>query len=574
MSKQEALDLILKHLKTPCHGGSSMFYGISKYSHRETSRHGLETIADWLSHEGVHLNPTKELHLHRGKQYRPDNKGKDSVLYLDFDIHDKNGSVKPGMVPVTADEFIQALKDQGFTVPTYWIESSTSGNFHVVWLYTRKLPRQMYTYVYEHLGSDPKFTNSLMLNPFSEAHRGRVHPWTEYSDQDSVPTIESPEALSGFRSPAIAKKESPLPIPFNIDSDYLDQLFKEDSSKSMQIEDIPSNILEPSTSFEPAQEEFVPSFDFGKKLHRKWIGVPLHEMVNGCNRKLYIRSVCLSVMYTSLRATGEILNSKDLIEMVIPLVERMKEPLTSSDIEFVVDGAIDTFIQHHEQWINAGIRAVIAAQSYRVRRRINSLLLYAAIDTVRAEVSAFLRGERSHLTSMQEFQVRWYLNTLPPNLRSGLRNGRASIPSLVPILLGDFTYVHDEKWLTNLGNRSANMKKAIEQEIEDPFPTINFNKAVRVLALVSRARRDHIRRGETVQGDDEYVVFDFMRDSNISSLVQSQADGMVGAVTARDDAMLSIFIAAGGRSHDDKARLRRSKNKYHVSEQLASQVFV
>ena len=118
------------------------------------------------------------------------------------------------------------------------------------------------------------------------------------------------------------------------------------------------------------------------------------------------------------------------------------------------------------------------------------------------------------------------------------------------------------------------MKKAIEQEIEDPFPTINFNKAVRVLALVSRARRDHIRRGETVQGDDEYVVFDFMRDSNISSLVQSQADGMVGAVTARDDAMLSIFIAAGGRSHDDKARLRRSKNKYHVSEQLASQVFV
>ena len=175
---------------------------------------------------------------------------------------------------------------------------------------------------------------------------------------------------------------------------------------------------------------------------------------------------------------------------------------------------------------------------------------------------------------MQEFQVRRYLNTLPPNLRSGLRNGRASIPSLVPILLGDFTYVHDEKWLTNLGNRSANMKKAIEQEIEDPFPTINFNKAVRVLALVSRARRDHIRRGETVQGDDEYVVFDFMRDSKISSLVQSQADGMVEAVTARDDAMLSIFIAAGGRSRSDRARLERCKSKYRISEQLASKVFV
>lgn len=69
-------------------------------------------------------------------------------------------------------------------------------------------------------------------------------------------------------------------------------------------------------------------------------------------------------------------------------------------------------------------------------------------------------------------------------------------------------------------------------------------------------------------------MFDFMRDSKISSLVQSQADSMVTAVTARDDAMLSIFIAAGGSSRDDKARLKRYKKKYRVSEQLASKVFV
>lgn len=551
-----------------------MFYGISKYSHRETSRHGLETTADWLSHEGVHLNPTKELHLHRGKQYRPDNKGKDSVLYLDFDIHDKNGSVKPGMVPVTADEFIQALKDQGFTVPTYWIESSTSGNFHVVWLYARKLPRQMYTYVYEHLGSDPKFTNSLMLNPFSEAHRGRVHPWTEYSDQDSVPTLESPEDLSGFRSPAKVRGEAPLSTPYTIDVSRYDAVQEDPPYMEALIANLPDKLLEDPLPPESVEEEFVPSFDFGKKLYRKWQDYLLHEMVNGTHRKLYVRSICISVMHTSLRATGEILNSRDLIGIVTPICEQMKEPLTRSDIEFVVEGAIETFIQHHDQWINAGIRAVVAAQSYRVRRRINSMLLYAAIDVIRAEVSAFLRGERSHLTSTQKFQVRKYLDTLPPNLRSGLRNGRASIPSLVPILLGDLSYVHNEKWLTNLGSRSSNMRKAIECGGADPFPTVNFHKAVRLLALVSRARRDHILRGETVQGNDEYVVFDFMRDSKISSLVQSQADSMVTAVTARDDAMLSIFIAAGGSSRDDKARLKRYKKKYRVSEQLASKVFV
>ncbi len=101
-----------------------MFYGISKYSHRETSRHGLETIADWLSHEGVHLNPTSDLLCAWATQYRSDNGNKDCGLYLDFDMYGVREDAR-GPLQANAD-YLKKWPSLRITVEGHCDERGTS----------------------------------------------------------------------------------------------------------------------------------------------------------------------------------------------------------------------------------------------------------------------------------------------------------------------------------------------------------------------------------------------------------------------------------------------------------------
>lgn len=192
----EAADF-LEMLNDYAVGGTSISPGLARYSHKEQVRTALETVEDWINSEGVHLNPGREsqqtalrsMGLLDSEEYY-----EDRVVSLDFDIYDKDGSLR-GETSVTPEEILAHLKRENYPLPYYWLESGTPGNFHMVWVLKdpveREAARPWVRAVYQHWGADPNFTNSTMRNPvYLSVHApDKVRWWREWAEER--PLLES-----------------------------------------------------------------------------------------------------------------------------------------------------------------------------------------------------------------------------------------------------------------------------------------------------------------------------------------------------------------------------------------------
>lgn len=170
-------------------GGTMVSPGLATYHHKSRLRTALSTREDWANNEGVHINPSKDSRATalRGIGLKDDEKYyEDRVVLLDFDIYNKDGSLKAEN-PQTPQEVMNRLVTGGFPLPYYWLESGTPGNFHMVWVLKvpalREDARPWVKEAYHYWGADTRYTNSTMRNPvYLSLHEpDKVHWWPEWS---------------------------------------------------------------------------------------------------------------------------------------------------------------------------------------------------------------------------------------------------------------------------------------------------------------------------------------------------------------------------------------------------------
>ena len=164
-------------------------------------RQGLRTKQDWSELQGVHLNPGPKTLQSTKMHYDKKQLLLDRVMYLDFDIYAKDGSVNPKMGDrevQTPGSVLSYLEDHDLPLPFFWLESNTKGNFHMAWVYSEPISREE-SYPFRKavelaLGADTRFTNSTMRNPIATANTGKeVHWYNEWTD--SAPTLDHPKFL-------------------------------------------------------------------------------------------------------------------------------------------------------------------------------------------------------------------------------------------------------------------------------------------------------------------------------------------------------------------------------------------
>lgn len=570
-------------------GGNSTFLGITSYSEPRSTRYGLDSDAAWLYHEGVHLNPTSDLLCAWATQYRSDNGNKDCGLYLDFDMYDKQGQPTGKSHPCDPQDIIEALREQGYPTPTYYIDSTTPGCFHMFFAYSKPLERRSRGYWYKLMGADTSFTNSLMKNPCAGANANKVTWWNSWSDQESIPTIDSPEDLIGFVSPANVEMASLRELlrsqggedPIGVCVEEVGKSGKIvlDNSEEKPLLEPEEFVAEPSTSVtrsfvEVSFEEEVkkrisatgypnPEFRFYSPEYQRWRDMPISQMEDKCGRHKLLKSAACSVYYEALYTHGEELSREAVLRSVSLLSAEMKQPLTVSDLEFVVDQATTTFMENHEHWYNSSMKGVVASQAHRIRLTVNKLTLLACFATLRAEITAVLTGKPSDLRESHKEALFEYLSELSPNNRSGIREARARAGTLAPVLATNAKYKHDKKWLENGTSRAA-------LHLADPanvrLPEVSVDKAIHILSLVSQAR--HVNK-ESSQDIKSCYVWDYIQDPEVNETTKKMVEFLLPEVTARSDHGLRTFVNVGGNSRNDKIRRQKMVRKYHVTEKLA-----
>lgn len=167
-----------------------------------SSRFVVRSLEDWDYYPKAHLNPTP--HLIRNTDDKGFyNLGKNRVLILDFDIYDSSGEVNGKFKgeTFTPDELILALQDQDCPLPAWYVNSKTTGNFHMAWvlstLQDRDSSKPIIKKIAQALGSDTQFTNSVSYNPLCQ--EADSHFWVEWCT--SLPLLESYMDLLEFDSP-------------------------------------------------------------------------------------------------------------------------------------------------------------------------------------------------------------------------------------------------------------------------------------------------------------------------------------------------------------------------------------
>lgn len=458
-------------------GGTKVTPGVPSYANLRQRRRALKTVEDWTSFEAIHINAAgaslRNAYKDLGWRHDPPTEFQDRVVLMDFDIYDKEGNPKGAVI--TPDEVLHRLQSEGFPLPYCYTQSGTSGNFHMMWVFSSPQPRagnmNLLKEVYSYWGADPAYTNSTMRNPiFSSVQPNHeVHWWSEWSDQP--PTLDKVQDLYPRTTVPVIK--------------------------------VPEGVLQRGRS----KSTTAPSSKgkFRNRLSDKQLVQLMQEAEDQDGRWYMLRSWVARHMRKAVLESGEALSNRQVAELVEEGNQLLKEPLELHRVRSIV-----SYWSPSQQWEYVIRQRRAGEANTHIRSR--ALSSREAAATRYFEVLDFRDKVATYLAN----------NNFPPHLSTlnetytGTRSDRKGVPCYAFIA-----------WLLEISPREIIDKDTGEVTREIP-------PATQVRSILTNGKKAGYTRGdcktedssgeEPLGGPD--ILDEVMRVANLTPLSQGPRLGV------------------------------------------------